>query len=197
MAMKRPRRQRKSDRLLCPDATAKEIQCDYSIAPLDRLALVMDHKWGIDRLPELVSVEMAQRYGTAMAHLNDCIREADPAKCAAAAQNCMRGLNAMDAEATAAGQPQASGEYWEYELPATDGNPPFKFAIMRDGFEWRTAQAVRPDLEFYTMREAAIALQTYVRSPLLSEVKKQFPASEIIKIKPPVDFAAGGDPIPF
>ena len=48
---KRPRRERKADRLMSPDATKAQIECDYAIAPMDRLALEMDRKWGIDRLP--------------------------------------------------------------------------------------------------------------------------------------------------
>jgi hypothetical protein len=101
---KRPRRERKADRLMSPDATKAQIECDYAIAPMDRLALEMDRKWGIDRLPELVTPEMATRYGQAMAHMNECIRLGDPAKCVAAANNCIRGLHAMDAEATKLGK---------------------------------------------------------------------------------------------
>jgi hypothetical protein len=169
---------------------------------MDRLALEMDRKWGIDRLPEIVSVETAQKYGKAMAHLNECIREADPIKCAAAAQNCIRGLNAMDAEATAAGKQPASGEFWEYELPGMGGAPAFRFAIMADKAEWRTAQAERPDLQFYTMREVAIALQLKLNSPMVDALKDAFPGAEVqsvrpAKTKPPVDYANGGDALEF
>ncbi len=200
MAPRKPnRRPRKSDRLLCPDATKVEIECDYACAPLDALALDMDRKWGVDRLPELVSVETAQKYGRAMAHLNECIREADPARTAAAAQNCIKGLHALDAEATAAGHQPATGEYWEYELGADEGQEPFRFAIIRDQHEWPALKAKRPDLEFYTLREVAIALRANMRGPLLAEVKKHFPAAEVTAVKPnpPVDYANGGDEVPF
>ena len=164
---------------------------------MDHLAREMDAKWGIERLPELVSVATAQKYGVAMAHLNQCIQDSDPAKCAAAAQNCIRGLQAMDAEATAAGKQPASGEFWEYELP---GSPePFRFAIMRDGAEWQAAKAKRPDLTFFSMREVATALQAKMNSPMIQEVKEHFPGATITRLKPnpPVDYAAGGDAIPF
>lgn len=199
---KRPRRQRKADRLLNPDSTVQQIECDYGIAPMDRLATELDRKWGIDRLPELVSVETAQKYGRAMAHLNDCIKENDPAKCAAAAQNCIKGLNVMDAEATAASKPQADGSYWEYEVPAIGGGQPLKFGILQDGAEWQTAKAARPDLVFFTMREVGIALQQKLATPLVMETKKQFPGAEVRKVtstqkREPVNYAAGGDPMPF
>lgn len=192
----RPRRQRKGDRLLAPGASAEQIKCDYAIAPLDRMAIEYDRKWGIDRLPEIVSPETAQRYGAAMAHLNECIEASDPATVQAAAENCMRGLQAMDAEATASKKPTATGEFWEYELTGHDGNPPFKFAIMADPHEWQTSQASRPDLRFFTMREVAIALQAHANSPLIDAVKKNFPASEVVSIRPG-RIPPGGDPIPF
>jgi len=195
----RPRRQKKADRLLNPGSTGSEIECDYGIAPLDRVAIEMDAKWGVDKLPELVSVETAARYGKAMAHLNECIQASDPAKCAAAAQNCIKGLNVMDAEATAAGKPQATGEFWEYAIPETDGRAALHFGILKDGLEWQAAKAARPDLTFFTMREVAIALQMKIATPLVMEVKDHFPGATVTNIKdrPPVDYANGGDPIPF
>lgn len=193
----RPRRQKKADRLLHVDAQKDEIACDYAVAPFDRVATQMDEKWGIDRLPELVSPETAQRYGFALAHLNECIQERKPAEAAAAAQNCIRGMQALDAEATAAGHQPATGEFWEYELETHDGRPPFRFAILKDGAEWKTLKANRPDLEFYNLREIAIAVQHYASRYPIGEVKELFPAANIVSIKEPCDFKNGGDPIPF
>ena len=196
---KRPRRQRKADRLLSPGSSGEEIQCDYAMAPMDRLATDMDRKWGIEQLPALVSPETALKYGKAIAHLNQCIQDADPAKCAAAAQNCIKGLNAMDAEATAAGHQPAAGAIWEHEIPGREGAEPFRYAILADNAEWQTAKAERPDLTFFTMQEVGIALQMKLATPLVMETKKHFPGANVTRIKPadPVNWAAGGDPIPF
>ena len=195
---KRPRRQRKADRLISPGSSGEEIQCDYAMAPMDRLATDMDRKWGIEQLPALVSPETALKYGKAIAHLNQCIQDCDPAKCAAAAANCIKGLNAMDAEATAAGHKPAAGATWEYEIPATESAEPFRFAILADDAEWQTAKEKRPDLIFFTMREVAMALQLKLASPLVVETKKRFPGATVTRIKPadPVNWAAGGDEIP-
>ena len=182
---KRPRRERKGDRILNPDATKAQIECDYGIAPMDRLAEEMNVKWGIDRLPELVTPEMATRYGAAIAHLNDCIREQDPAKCAAAANNCIRGLHAMDAEATELGHQPASGDFWEYELEGENGQPPFRFGILKDDAGWKTAKSKRPDLEFYTMREAAIALRTKIKTAPIEAIKDAFPGASVVEHRPP------------
>jgi hypothetical protein len=186
----RPRRERKGDRLLNPDANKAQIECDYAIAPMDRLALEMDRKWGIDRLPEIVTPEMATRYGQAMAHMNECIRLGDPAKCVAAANNCIRGLHAMDAEATKLGKQPASGAYTEYDL---DG---WKIGILHDDAEWRTAEAARPDLQFFSLREAAIALKTKIDTPPIAAVKKAFPGARVVEHRTPLNTLLN-DSIPF
>lgn len=177
--VERPKRQRKGDRLLNPDTPATQIACDYGIAPFDRAAIDMDQKWGIDRLPELVTPELAKRYGDAVAYLNACIEQNDPDKCTEAAGNCIRGLHAMDAEATKLGRKPATGDYTEYDL---DG---WKIAILHDGAEWKTAQDARPDLKFFTMREAAIALRTKISTPPIEAVKDTFPGAEVVEHRPP------------
>lgn len=199
--MKRPRRQRKSDRLLNPGATQTEQVIDHTIAPFDRLAIEMERKWGIDQLPALVASETAQRWGVAMAHLNACIANNDPGEVKKAVDGCIRGLSFMDAEATAAGHQPARGDFWEYEIIPPDETEAFRIAIMRDDTEWQTAKARRPDLRFFSLREVALALHHYCNRFPIGEVKDHFPAAQITKIneptKPPVDWKAGGDQIPF
>lgn len=189
----RPRRQRKGDRLLNPDASADQIQCDYGIAPMDRLALEYDRKWGIDRLPELVSPDTASKYGFSIAKLNEAIETSNPELCKQWAAVCMRGLNAMDAEATQLGHKPASGDFWEYEY---DG---LKFAVLRDGAEWKTAKDARPDLKFFTLREIAVALKaTRLNHPAVDQAKESFPKAEVasVKTKTPLEIELN-DEIPF
>lgn len=187
MGIERPRRQRKGDRLLNPDARQAEIATDHAVAPFDRMAEQMDARWGIDRLPSLVTPELASRYGAAVGYLNECIRENDPAKTAAAVNNCLRGMEAMNAEAERLGAKPASGEYIEYELEAEGGEPPFRFGILKDGCEWQRAKADRPDLEFYTMREAAIALRTKIKTAPIEAIKDAFPGAEVVAYRPKVE----------
>src|SRR6056300_584252 len=108
----RPKRQKKSDRILHSGQTQNQIMTDYAVAPFDRKAEEMDEKWGIDRLVELVSAETAAKYGSAMAKFNDAIDAGDPSVTAARAQVCIRGMDAMDAEAAAAGAQRGSIVVW-------------------------------------------------------------------------------------
>lgn len=176
MAKRPPKRQRKADRLIHGDLPRAEIECDYAVAALDRLAIKMDEKWGIDRLPELVSPETARKYGAALAQVNEAHAANDAKLAAHKAQVCMRGLAAMDAEATKLGHQPATGAFWEYEL---DG---FRFAVLKDDREWKTAQAKRPDLTFHTMREVGLALKFHAdNNPVLAEVKKTFPGAQVVE----------------
>lgn len=194
---KRPRRQHKSDRLMAPDANTLEVECDHILAPFDRVAREMERKWGIDRLPELVSVETAQRWGRTMGRLNEAIREANRDELMRLVPSAIRGLHVMDAEAEAAGKPALN--LWEYDL---DG---FRFAIIEDNRRWQEVKAQRPDLVTFTMREAALALQMFHEAGggFLAETKKAFPGAEAVKASreitsiPDSFFEAGGDPIPF
>lgn len=190
---KRPRRQKRGDYLLDRHATQIEIQCDKAVAVMDRLARQMDERWGVDRLPELVSIETAQKYGSALAKLNAALEAKDPAEVAKRAQVCMRGLKVMNDEAEAAGQPKASAVYWEAEV---DG---FHFAVMHDDAHWKACQAERPDLRFFTMREIGVALRALkIDNPIFSEIKKHFPAAQIESIAERASESKTlDDPIPF
>src|SRR5210317_544613 len=129
----KPRRQKKSDRILHSGQTQNQIMTDYAVAPFDRKAEEMDEKWGIDRLVELVSAETAARYGSAMAKFNDAIDAGDPSVTAARAQVCIRGMEAMDAEATAAGAQRASMDVWEVEVAGE------LYGVMRDARSWQAS----------------------------------------------------------
>lgn len=171
--MTRQLRQRKSDRLIQPGASSEEIRCDYAVAPLDHAATAMDEYWGIDRLPCLVSPATAEKYGKAMAHLLDCIDRRDAPACAAAAQNCIRGLAAMDAEAKAAGRQRADPDVWQVEI---DGQ---RFGFVRDVTFANIAKARHPELIIFTLREAVVALRPAMFNIGVIDIKAHFPDAQV------------------
>lgn len=195
-ATKRPGtgRPRKSDRLVVPGCSADEIRCDHAVAPFGRAALLMDRKWGISKLTELVSPETADKFGSAMAKMNAAIESADPVETVRRVNVCIRGLAAMDAEAEANGAPKANPEVWIYDL---DG---WRIGIHPDVSDWPAVSEANPGIELFTLREVAVALRD-LRHPLVASVKEHFPGSQITEIRrPSLDekfFGKGGDPIPF
>lgn len=188
--MKQNKRQKKSDRILHGSQSKDAIMCDYALAPVDRLAIQMDEKWGIDVLPELVSVSMSQKYGSAVAKMNAAVEAGDVDECRKRCEVVIRGLQAMDAEAERTGAQRASTDVWEVEI---DGK---LFGIMKDGRSWRTIKKQRPELELLTLREVGLAYSWFRDNwagELEKAAKQSFPGAEIIDIKGKLF----DDPIPF
>ena len=200
---KRPPRRRKTDRLTSPGSTVEEQQCDMAYAPFDRAAIASEFKWGIDRLPSLVSPETAAVWGKTMANLNAALDANHPGDVIACVNSAIRGLEIMDAEATAAGHAPATGQHLfeyelEYDIESGGDGEPFRFAVIKDLAEWRTLKDARPDLVIFSQREVAVALRSHLMA-IPDAVRDAFPKAEVknIKLKTPVDYANGGDTIPF
>ena len=174
----RPTRQKKDDRILHKRATANEIKADLSLAPFDKAVREMDRKWGVDVLPELISVESAAKWGKAVAGLNGAIDAQDPDKVKFWVEVCLRGLAAMDAEAVALGRPVSDPDIWEYEYEGTT------FGIIEDGRQWPAAYAKRPGIAIHTMREVAVALHAH-RNGLVDAIKLSFPGAEVKAVRRP------------
>jgi hypothetical protein len=174
----RPTRQKKDDRILHKGATANEIKADLSLAPFDKAVREMDKRWGVDRLPELVSVESAAKWGKAVAGLNGAIDAQDPDKVKFWVEVCLRGLAAMDAEAVSLGRPVSDPMIWEHEYEGT------VYGIIEDGREWPAAYAKRPGIAIHTMREVAVALHAH-RNGLVDAIKLSFPGAEVKAVRRP------------
>lgn len=166
---------KKFDRLMTPDAKPEEIACDHACAPFDRAMRDAERKWGIDRLPGLVSPETAAKFGSAMGKLNDAINSGDAAATAARVGVCIRGLAAMDAEAVAAGHQPTPPEAWDVEVAGR------VCAIIRDDRLWPVLAAARPGLTIYTLREVALALAEYGQGVV--KVKEAFSGAEVTAIR--------------
>lgn len=188
--MAAPRRQKRHDRILHGSgASQAEIRCDMATGPFDAKAREMDRKWGVDRLPDLVSPATAERWGLAISQLNDAISACDVSLTVARVEACLRGFAVMDAEATAAGNKPASPDLWQHEHLG------HRFAIIRDGAEWPAAEAARPDLTIYSMQEVAAALHAW-RNSVADFAAEQGAASRRTTPETPLEKALD-DAIPF
>lgn len=177
---KRPTRAKKSDRMLGPASAVEEQAMHMSIAPFDRVATEMDQKWGIDVLPELVSPEMAHKYGQALGKLNNAIDANDAATVVKYVGVCIRGMQAMDAEAVAAGKKPVSDECWTVEI---NGN---RYGILKDERAWPWVKEQMPGVELFSGREIALAIETYKQTKLgemMAIVNQKFPDADIVRMK--------------
>ena len=76
-----------------PGATREQIMVDMAVVAFDRTALEMDRKWGIDRLVDLVTPDMAIKYGQALARMNEAISDgSDPTLAQRRANDCVRDI---------------------------------------------------------------------------------------------------------
>ena len=188
--MTRPNRHHKGDRLMHSGAKPEDVACDFALGPFDTAARATERKWGINRLEGLVSPETAARYGSALGKLNAAMDSNDPAEVAVRAGVCIRGMAAMDAEATAAGHQPIIPEAWEFEI---DGKT---CALLRDDAAWPAYSTERPGVRVYTMREVTNALEAYGET--VAAVKDAFPGSVVTAVRKPTALEVElEDQIPF
>ena len=189
-ASKTPRRGRKGDSIISPGASREQIMVDMAVVAFDRTALEMDRKWGIDRLVDLVTPDMAIKYGQALARMNEAVSDgSDPTLAQRRANDCVRGMLAMDRVATENGAQRASEAYWEVMVDD------IKLGIMADSASWQNIQDQRPDLTLVSLREVALAYRHYSKTALdaMVEAKKHFPGAEVSDVRA----KSIDDPIPF
>lgn len=188
--MTRPQRHHKGDRLMHSGAKPEEVACDFALGPFDTAARDTERKWGINRLEGLVSPETAAKYGSAIGKLNAAMNAGDPAEVAMRAGVCIRGMAAMDAEATAAGHQPIIPEAWEFQI---DGKT---CALLRDDAAWPAYSAARPGVRVYTMREVTNALEAYGQT--VAAVKDAFPGAKVTAVRKPTALEiALEDEVPF
>ena len=163
---------------------------DMAVVAFDRTALEMDRKWGIDRLVDLVTPDMAIKYGQALSRMNEAVSDgSDPTLAQRRANDCVRGMLAMDRVATENGAQRASEAYWEVMVDD------IKLGIMADSASWQEIQDQRPDLTLVSLREVALAYRHYSDTALATmvEAKKHFPGAEVSAVRA----QSIDDPIPF
>lgn len=174
----RPARQRKHDRLTWGGQTTREeLAIDFAVAPFDRKAREMDRRWGVDRLPELVSPETAAKFGRTMASLNAAIDTNDAERAADRAAACVRGLDAMEREAQQLGHEPLEPPV---EIVDVEG---WRFGLLLDDRLWKRAAEANPGLRLYTVRELAVlALAGKANHPLMGAAKDAFAGAKIERV---------------
>ena len=175
----RPRitRRNKADRLICPGATKTEIRCDMAVAPFDAAASEMDRKWGMDRLPELVSIETAEKWGSAMGKLNDAITAGNVEETKLRVGVCVRGLAALDAEAESLGRKPLPPEVWEVEIEGQT------IAMVRDVRDWARVEEMRPGVRIHSLREVAAALKWMGDGGYANHLNTLFPKAKNVAVR--------------
>lgn len=157
-----------------------------ALRPLDRVAVEMESKWGVGRLPRLVAPDLAARFGSARDKLNEAIRANDGEAVAKRAAVMIRGWQALDAAATEAGCEA---------LPLrTIGvkHEGRSYVVVWDRGDVHKAATIAPDASLVvTIQELLVAYEALRQK--IAGIKEAFPGAELTKVSIP----PGGDALPF
>jgi hypothetical protein len=143
---------------------------------LDEIAITMERKWGIDRLPKLVDPALAVRFRAQADKLNEALASGRADAIKVQAEAMTRAWSALDKAATATGAQPLKAEIWETRLPSGA-----VVAIVRTAEE---AHAIARDRNgaVWTLAEVALAIDAFGEK--VREVKRTFPGATIAAVRP-------------
>ena len=142
----------------------------------------MNRRWGFNRLPHIVSIELMQKFKAQKfkweAACFDCAGSclpADIARVKAHGEAMIRAYAALEREALAAGKHPAPPGQWEFELP--DGTP---VVLVRTRDEMGNVTR-EPKAQVWCLEEIGAIIKKF---PELVLAKDAFPDAEIIRLAP-------------
>lgn len=172
------------------EATYRKIQ-NY-LTEYDRVVSDYERRWGIERLPLLVSPELRDRFWQQIDKLNDAIHRDAPNDVEHHVAVTLRAYAALEKEAIAMGGLEIGDDVWTAE--AQDGTV---VAVVRDVHAVGGIKKEMPDALVYCVQEvAAIVSKWSEQNKLVADVKDTFPGAVVTSVKPTMKDKLDDD-IPF
>lgn len=186
--IKKPQRGVSRDFFRASDRVLQKIQA--AITELDICVSGFEKRWGVDRLPELVSIETQEKYWRQVDKLNAAIEASDADQVIKYAAGMMRAYTAMQNEARERGHDELQGTWYECETP--DG----RVLIVAPSFE-ESHKAARERLGclIYAMPEVAAIICRDEAGRFANAVKEVFPVATVEAVRQTKDDL--NDEIPF
>jgi hypothetical protein len=116
----------------------------------------LERKWGIDRLPWLVPVELRDRFYEQLDRLNAAIDKCDGVE--HEVEVTLRGCAAIERAAIEGGAEPLTGEYIEGRMP--DGTV---LAITANGYEAGKVKQDNREMTVYTVDEVGVILEQWLK----------------------------------
>ena len=116
----------------------------------------LERKWGIDRLPWLVPVELRDRFYEQLDKLNAAIDKTDGVE--HEVEVTLRGCAAIERAAIEGGAEPLTGEYIEGRMP--DGTV---LAITANGYEAGKVKQDNREMTVYTVDEVGVILEQWLK----------------------------------
>ena len=158
----------------------------------DRVVADYESRWGVDRLPELVSQELRQRFYDQRDKLNQAIDLKDGRDVQHQVTVMCRAYAALERAAVDAGHKELTGEHWEMPMP--DGRV---LAVTKTMDEAGKVARDNRELVVYSLEELANLLHSRHNETMakVDQVKSLFPGASITEVKPSKELI--DDEIPF
>jgi len=149
-------------------------------------------RWGVDRLQELVSFELREKFYQQRDRLNKAIDSNDGMEVVRQVEVTSRAYAKLEQEAIARGHSEVTGDYFEAAM--ADGKV---LAVCKTKADCVKVARDNREMVVYSVDEIAhlLSVQSKPVVDKVNEVKSIFPGAEIVSIKPidePLD-----DEIPF
>jgi hypothetical protein len=154
-------------------------------------------RWGVDRLPFLVSAELRDRFMAQMDKMNAAIDRVDPIAVEEEVQTTIRGIKALERAAVLAGAKELTGEHWEAAMP--DGKV---LAIAKTDVEVSRVQKDNRDMIVYSVAEIGRIIGAWrdnEEAKTLDAIKRTFDGAvvESVTKQKTITEAQLNDEIPF
>jgi hypothetical protein len=183
----KPRRGIQRDFFGSSDRADRKIQS--ALVELDKVAADMERRWGVDRLRELVSPELRERFDETLDRLNAAIGLSDVGGVEKHAAAMGRGWLALENAAKASGARELDGRHWEAALP--DGRV---LCVAETREEAYKVSLDRPGCVVLSVPEIAALFSIWDGKGLVTEALVAFPGAEIVEAREKVEL---NDEIPF
>jgi len=160
----------------------------------DKAVSEYERRWGVDRLQELVSPELRERFYQQRERLNAAIDSNDGKDVQHQVQVSIRSYAAIEKAAIEAGAKPLTGEYWECPMPSGK-----VLAITRDVHEAGKVARENREMVVYSIGEIANILDADLseRAKKIEQVKSIFPGATVMDVKPKPKVEMIDDEIPF
>ena len=161
------------------EATYRKIQ--NAITEYDRVISDYESRWGADRLPNIISMDMREKYWAQMDRLNSAIDSNNPIDVEHHVKVTIKAYASMEAKAKEMGYKELTGIAWT----ARSHDDKTTIAIVQDVHEIGRVKKEMPDANVYSVSEIANILNNWQdKSDIINQVKDMFPGAHVSKVTP-------------
>lgn len=169
----------KTDKVYYQPSQAAMRRQQQSLHKYDDEVNRLERKWGIDRLPWLVPLELRDRFYEQLDKLNAAIDKCEGVD--HEVEVTLRGCAAIERAAIEGGAQPLTGEYIEGRMP--DGTV---LAITRNGYEAGKVKQDNREMKVFTVDEVGVVLENWLEEnkakTLVDEAKNVFPGAVVESI---------------